>query len=222
MNFQYFCPQHREPLAEALVVAEEMTSDFFKLTSRHWLAARYDISTLAHLREEEISPHALALVAKYDGCPEGRVLRSSSFDFYRVCLQDHNILKALATRKDLKLFPFLCYILTHELVHIVRFSRFEARFDTSAEEKLREEARVHQLTWKILAPLNKSLDLGPVIEYHQQHWQGGCDNAHLRVSMRGLREGDGSLAEVFRGAPDHVSCLRRPPEQAHQQLRLSS
>ena len=179
MDFQYFCTQHREPLAEALVVAEEMTSDYFKLTSRHWLAARYDISTLAHLREEEISPHALALVAKYDCYPSGWVLRSSSFDFYRVCLQDHNILKALATRKDLKLFPFLCYILTHELVHIVRFSRFEARFDNTAAEKHREETRVHQLTWKILAPLNKSLDLGPVIQYYQQHWHGGCENAHL-------------------------------------------
>lgn len=178
MEFQYFRSQHREPLREALVVAEEMTSDFFKLTNRHWLAARYDISTLAHLREEEISLHALALVAKYNGCPPGRVLRSSSFDFYRVCLQDHNILRALESRDDLKLFPFLCYILTHELVHIVRFSRFEALFETTSKEKAEEEARVHRLTWKILAPLN-SLDLGPVMQYHQQHWQGGCENAHL-------------------------------------------
>ena len=173
MDFEYFRTQHREPLRDALVVAEEMTSDYFKLTSRHWLAARYDISTLADLRGEEISPHALAMVAKYDGCPPGRELRSSSFDFYRVCLQDHNILKTLACRDDLKLFPFLCYILTHELVHIVRFSRFEARFETSPEEKRQEEERVHRLTWKILAPLN-SLDLGPVIEYHREHWQGGC------------------------------------------------
>ena len=173
MDFQYFRTQHREPLREALVVAEEMTSDYFKLTSRHWLTARYDISTLADLREEEISPHALAMVAKYDGCPPGQELRSSAFDFYRVCLQDHNILKTLASRNDLKLFPFLCYILTHELVHIVRFSQFEARFETSAEEKRLEEGRVHHLTWKILAPLS-SLDLGPVIQYHRQHWQGGC------------------------------------------------
>jgi hypothetical protein len=178
MDLQYFREQHREPLREALVVAEEMTSDYFKLTSRHWLRARYDISTLAHLSEEEISSHALALVAKYDGCPPGRVLKSSSFDFYRVCLQDHNILKALAFRENLKFFPLLCYILTHELVHIVRFSQFEALFDTSPQEKEEEEDRVHRLTWKILAPLN-SLDLGPVIQYYQDHWQGGCEYAHL-------------------------------------------
>ena len=178
MDIQYFREQHREPLREALVVAEEMTSDFFKLTSRHWLTARYDISTLVHLREEEVSPHALALVAKYDGCPPGRVLKSSSFDFYRVCLQDHNILKTLASRSDLNLFPLLCYVLTHELVHIVRFSRFEAFFESSPKEKDEEEARVHRLTWKILAPLN-SLDLGPVMQYYEEQWQGGFVYAHL-------------------------------------------
>jgi len=172
MDFQYFQEQHREPLREALVVAEEMTSDFFKLTSRHWLKARYDILTLNHLREEEISPHALALVAKYNGCLPGRVLNSASFDFYRICLQDHNILKTLASRPDLKLFPFLCYIMTHELVHIVRFSQFEALFEAPEEEKQAEEARVHRLTWKILAPLN-SLDLGPVMHFSKDQWQGG-------------------------------------------------
>ncbi len=178
MDLQYFQEQHRKPLQEALVVAEEMTSDYFKLTSRHWLAARYDISTLAHLREEEISPYALALVAKYDGRPPGRELRSSTFDFYRVCLQDHNILKTLASRQDLKFFPLLCYILTHELVHIVRFSRFEALFEAPPEEKQAEEGRVHRLTWNILAPRN-FLDLGPGIRYYQEVWQGGCDHAHL-------------------------------------------
>ena len=172
----HFHPHHKKLVQEAVVIAEEMTSDFFKLTPSHWRRARYDIATLEALGQEEISSHALALVAKYDGLPPGRELRSSSFDFYRVCLQDHNILKTLASRHDLKLFPFLCYILTHELVHIVRFSRFEARFETSAAEKLQEENLVHRLTWKILAPLN-SLDLGPVIDYYQEHWQdwqGGC------------------------------------------------
>lgn len=178
MDLQFFREQHREPLREALVVAEEMTSDYYKLSHRHWLTARYDISTLAQLREEEVCPHALAMVAKYGGFFAGRELKSSSFDFYRVCLQDHNILKALSSHTELKFFPFLCYILTHELVHIVRFSRFEARFDASPEEMYAEEGRVHRLTWKILAPLN-FLDLGPVIKYYQELWQGGCEYAHL-------------------------------------------
>ena len=87
-------------------------------------------------------------------------------------------LKALTSRSDLKLFPFLCYILTHELVHIVRFSQFEALFETSVQERREEEDRVHRLTWKILAPLN-SLDLGPVMQYYDGQWQGGFKYAHL-------------------------------------------
>ena len=178
MDFQYFREQHREPLREALVVAEEMTSDFFHLTSSHWLKSRYDIFTLAQLREEEISLHALALVAKYNGYMPGQTRKSATFDFYRICLQDHNILKTLASREDLKLFPFLCYILTHELVHIVRFSQFEARFEASEEEKQEEEARVHRLTSKILAPIS-FLQLGPVMRYYEDQWQGGYAHAHL-------------------------------------------
>jgi len=178
MDFAVFQEPQQELLRDALVVAEEMTSDYFKLTSRHWLKARYDILTLAQLREEEISPHALALVAKYAGVPQGRILKSAAFDFYRICLQDHNILRVLASRGDLSLFPLLCYILTHELVHIVRFSRHEARFEASQEERRREEALVHRLTGNILAPL-QSLDVEPVRQYYQEQWQGGCRYAHL-------------------------------------------
>lgn len=178
MKPEYFRQHHKELLKEATVIAEEVTSDFFKLSPCHWRRARYDILTLEALRAEEISSHALALVAKYDGVPSGRVLKSSAFDFYRVCLQDHNILKALAARGNLTLLPLLSYILTHELVHIVRFSRFEARFEASAAERRREEALVHRLTRNILAPLN-SLDLGPVMRYYEDQWQGGCQYAHL-------------------------------------------
>lgn len=178
MAWEYFQQEHLEPLRQAVMVAEEVTFNFYKLSHRHWLKARYDISTLAHLRQEEISPHALALVAKYQAYPAGRLLNSLSFDFYRVCLQDHNILRTLARRRELGFFPLLCYIVTHELIHIVRFSKFEARFEADGRERLEEEGRVHRLTWQILAPLN-FLDLGPVIRYYQEIWQGGCAYAHL-------------------------------------------
>jgi hypothetical protein len=161
----YFHQQHKELLKEAVVIAEEATSDFFKLSASHWRKARYDILTLEGLEQQEISTHALALVAKYDGRPQDRHLPSAFFDFYRICLQDHNILKALDSWGDLSLLPLLIYIMTHELVHIVRFSQFLALFEASGEEKRREEERVHLLTQKILAPFN-FLDLPPVIRYH--------------------------------------------------------
>ncbi len=162
----HFHPEHQHVLNEAVLIAEGMTADFFKLSASHWRRARYDILTLEALTSEEISPHALALVAKYDGLPKDRLLRSAAFDFYRVCLQDHNILKALKERGDLRLLPLLVYVLTHELVHIVRFSQFLAPFEASDSQKQQEEREVHQLTRKILAPVN-FLDLAPIICYYE-------------------------------------------------------
>src|SRR4030043_897139 len=114
MKPEYFRQPHKELLKEAPVIAEEVTSDFFKLSPCHWRRARYDILTLEALRAEEISAHALALVAKYDGRHKDRLLRSAIFDFYRVCLQDHNILKTLQQVDDLSLFRLLFYIVPTE------------------------------------------------------------------------------------------------------------
>jgi len=174
---QYFHRQHKELLKEAAVIAEEVTSDFFKLSPCHWRRARYDILTLEALRAEEISSHALALVAKYDGCHKDRLLRSAAFDFYRVCLQDHNILKTLQHVEYL-MFPLLLYVVTHELVHIVRFSQFLALFEAPEEHKQEEERRVHRLTQKILAPL-KVRDLPPVMQYYDERIEGGLQYANL-------------------------------------------
>ena len=178
MSHSLFLQHHKELLREATVIAEEMTSDFFKLTPNCWRRARYDILTLEGLEQEEISPHALALVAKYHGCHRDRVLKSAVFDFYRICLQDHNILKALEKCPDLGLLPLLLYILTHELVHVVRFSQFQALFEAPEEQKREEERQVHFLTQKILAPLN-SRELPRVIRYYEDNWQGGRQYAHL-------------------------------------------
>jgi len=175
---QYFHPSHKELLKEAAGIAEEVTSDFFKLSLSHWRRAPFDILTLEALRAEEISPHALALVAKYNGRPRDRLLGSAAFDFYRVCLQDHNILKTLKHCADLSLFPLLLYIVTHELVHIVRFSQFLALFEAPEEQKQAEEGRVHRLTQKILAPL-KVRDLAPVMRYYDDKVQGGWQYAHI-------------------------------------------
>jgi hypothetical protein len=174
---QYFHQHHKELLKEAAVIAEEVTSDFFKLSPCHWRRARYDILTLEALRAEEISSHALALVAKYDGCHKDRLLRSAAFDFYRVCLQDHNILKTLQ-HVDYLMFPLLLYIVTHELVHIVRFSQFLALFEAPEEHKQEEERRVHRLTQKILAPLPVR-DLPPVMQYYDERIEGGLQYANL-------------------------------------------
>jgi hypothetical protein len=71
----------------------------------------------------------------------------------------------LKARPQISLFPLLLYVITHELVHVVRFSQFLALFEACGKEQAEEEARVHQLTQEILAPLN-FLELTPVMSYY--------------------------------------------------------
>jgi hypothetical protein len=155
-------------IQEAVLIAEGSTSDFFKLSNSQWRRSRYDILTLEALREEEISSSALAQVAKYTCCLPGRELKSAHFDLYRICLQDHNILSTLDQQTKLALLPLLIYVITHELVHIVRFSRFHQLFDATAEEKEQEEKRVHSLTREILRPY-KCPDIEEIALYYQEH-----------------------------------------------------
>ena len=71
-------------------------------------------------------------------------------DYYKICLQDHVILKALSREKKLPLYPLAAYIVTHELIHVVRFSKFLQSFLVTAEEQEKEEALVHTLTFELL------------------------------------------------------------------------
>lgn len=135
---------------QASEMAEELVSDYYKLSSSQWLRRRYDIKTLADLAPEEIVSGPFAQIIRYKAHPKDSCLGSSAYDFYKICLQDNSILAVTRDFKDIKLSPFTLYIITHELIHIVRFSEFIQNFNASDEEKLAEEKRVHNNTHEIL------------------------------------------------------------------------
>jgi hypothetical protein len=135
---------------EAVAIAEELTSDAFKMSFAEWRQRRYDVRTVADLSPEEIVDGPFAQIIRYVGRRVDSSLGSSKYDFYKICLQDHNILSALKAFGDLQLLPFSLYIVCHELIHVIRFSRFLQAFETSAEQRLEEEARVHDKTRSIL------------------------------------------------------------------------
>src|SRR5262249_14203456 len=72
-----------------------------------------------------------------------------SGELYRICLQDNRILATHAQR-GLKLSELLVYVLTHELVHVVRFGQRLQRLDLAAEERPMEERSVEIITSRIL------------------------------------------------------------------------
>lgn len=135
---------------EAVTIAEELTSNAFKMSFAEWRKRRYDVKTVADLSPEEIVEGAFAQIIRYVGRRADTSLGSSTYDFYKICLQDHNILAVLKGFPDLGLFPFSLYIVCHELVHVIRFSKFLQSFEASAEQRLEEEARVHDKTHAIL------------------------------------------------------------------------
>ncbi len=69
-----------------------------------------------------------------------------TFDFYKIVLYEDHILSKVK-RHNLSLFHFVLYILTHELIHIKRFSTFPALFYLQGDEKEEEEKLVHRLTF---------------------------------------------------------------------------
>ncbi len=139
---------------DALEIAEDVTGDYFKLSLGQWKRYRYDVRTLSALRKEEIRPHAFALLNKSSRVVSEFESKTKKRDFYLICLQDHRILNALRRDKDLGLLSLLIYVLTHELVHVVRFCNFLRRFETSWKETEKEEQIVHTSTYEILKNLS--------------------------------------------------------------------
>ena len=137
-------------VSEALDIAEDITGNYYKFSSRQWGKYSFDVKTLSSLKTDEISDYAFAVLSKIPRVVDKSEQKTKKRDFYFICLQDHHILKALARDKDLGLLPLLIYIFTHEMVHIIRFCNFLQRFDVSEREKNAEERIVHAITFDIL------------------------------------------------------------------------
>lgn len=140
----------------AVTISEELVNNFYKMSSGQWLKNRYDIKTAKDLGPHEIVQGPVAQVIKYEAHPRWVSLGSSSYSLYKVCLQDGAILSTLKSTDGLRFDPFLLYILTHELIHVVRFSKYEQRYENKNEADLTllEEKKVHGLTYEILRPVS--------------------------------------------------------------------
>jgi len=136
---------------QSVSLAEELVCNFFKMSATQWLRHRYDVETYAGLTPQEKVEGPFAQIVRYTCRREGALLCSSAYDFYKICLQDKAILSAIERFPAMALFPFVVYIVVHELVHIVRFAKFYQNFNALPDERLAEEERVHEMTREILS-----------------------------------------------------------------------
>ena len=146
--------------------AEKLVSNQFRLSEPELKKNKYEVKTLAYLNEQEIKDGTFAHLCKYtyekaDGFDESR---KDGFDFYRICLQDNNILDAVERANPfIKLSPLMLYIAVHELIHVLRFSNGEIDFYADNEDKEKEEVIVHNLTRAALQTV-KGYDLEIVLD----------------------------------------------------------
>ena len=139
---------------QAVCLAEDIVSEHYKMSQAQWLRNRYDVKTLVQLDESEIVFGPFAQIVRYSGRKNTSQLGSGMFDFYKICLQDHAILKALNDNRSLMIDPFLLYIITHELIHVIRFGQFIQFFDVNSEQREIEEEHVHHRTVEILKKIH--------------------------------------------------------------------
>ncbi|MCK5099886.1 MAG: hypothetical protein KAR45_17375 [Desulfobacteraceae bacterium] len=156
---------------EAVTISEELVSNYYKMSSGEWLKGKYEIKTAKDLSEHEFVSGPFAQVVKYKGKRKDMLLSSYTYNFYTVCLQDETILETVKDNYKLFLYPFLVYIFIHELVHIVRFLKFQQLYEISTEEDvtISEERTVHTITWNILKPVSIDCIEG-VLEYYR-NWR---------------------------------------------------
>ncbi len=144
----YFLPEHMDVLNASAEIAEDIISDFYAFSLSHWVRHPYEIKTLREVQSVEFPEGAYAHLLRYD-CPLSEKMSGrDSYELYHICLNDHNILKETGGGKRDRLLPFMVYVLSHELVHIARFSRHHCNFHFP--EKAREEKIVHTITHDML------------------------------------------------------------------------
>lgn len=143
-----FSPPQRSLVFQALQEAEDRTTGYYCIPPFRWEKLRYDLLTQTDQGWEPIPDPMLARVR----CLQ-RIANSQSFDFYRIELNDRSILEA-ANRERItgNLYPFFVYILTHEMVHMIRLSSILDNPPEAPPPLVEsEEQRVQDISRRILA-----------------------------------------------------------------------
>jgi len=146
-----FNEHEKEEVLRALGAAEELAGAFYCIPGREWPRYPYEVRT----RAEDPGPggEAFADVVRLVAT-EDRAGDSHFKERYRIRLHDEAVLAAVHDRQDgIDLYSLLLYILTHELIHVVRFGADHISFDAEMESRIKEENRVHGITMLVLGPV---------------------------------------------------------------------
>ena len=145
-----FKPNQLKIVGSAGKLAANLVSNHYRVAPREWLRMPYEVKTLRSLDSSEVTDSALAQTVCYSFRRQAGSVVVNEGDLFRICLQDHRILGA-ARDFQLGLKSLLTFVLTHELVHVVRFGQHLQSIDLPRELRFQEEQKVDTTTRAILA-----------------------------------------------------------------------
>jgi hypothetical protein len=155
-----FSPAERELVHRAMHEAEERTARYYCFPPHRWQDLRFDLLTR---RDREWQPLPPPVLARLQRLVKLGAIPGRSYDFYRIQLNDPAILDVFHRRDfDAELYPFLVYILTHEMVHLVRLSSILEEEAPAAESPAAEEERVDRISRQILCSAPR-MEIDPII-----------------------------------------------------------
>jgi hypothetical protein len=145
-------------IERASALAESLTQDFFGLGKNEWALNPYGIFTIREVDTALFMEDVFAQVIRYQGRPGSKRAQPRK-DSFAIVLQDPNILQALLRSTGHSLWTIGLFVLTHELVHIVRFRKFNTDFCAPEADRDREEKVVQGITGEILAGVSNTDNL---------------------------------------------------------------
>ncbi len=145
-----------EEFSFILLLSELNVVDKFRLTPKELKKMHYEIYFLKEAAFLKNKFASLLKLEKFSWLPSQRR------EFYFLCL---NQTKIFEWEKSF-LNELLLYILSHELIHLVRFIRYQSNF--YAKEKWEEEKKVHYLTKEILKDIKFLPHIKMVLDYFDQ------------------------------------------------------
>lgn len=171
----YFTASDRVVLRRAAYLAEGLTQRYFDLGPDMWQRNPYALLTRKEVGRTLFHDDAFANIVRIEH-PHRYHGKQSAKPMYGVVLHDPNMLMALlrSTRHDL--WGLGLFVLTHELIHIVRFREFDVDFFASGAGRDEEERVVYSMTRDILSGITA---IEHVFElYGLQRNEASLDNTH--------------------------------------------
>jgi len=150
-----FNPVQLRIVRDAGAHAADLVSAYYRVAPREWLRMPYEVRTLRSLDSSEVTDTALAQTVCYAFKRQAGSVVLKEGDLFRICLQDPRILSTVR-ESQLGLKSLLTYVLTHELVHVVRFGQRLQSIDLPQELRLHEERTVERTTRTILSKAKDS------------------------------------------------------------------